>query len=51
MERKIALAIIASDEAIEEGLVAIIESVKGKVHGVFVAFTGDPALDAYVQIA
>lgn len=39
MER-IALAVIAGDSAIEEGFERMLRSVAGKVHGVFVAYTG-----------
>ena len=37
---KIALAIIAGDDAIEDGFERMIESVKGEVQGVFVSFNG-----------
>lgn len=39
-EERIALAVIAGDSAIEEGFERMLRSVAGKVHGVFVAYTG-----------
>ncbi len=39
-EERIALAVIAGDSAIEEGFERMLKSVAGKVHGVFVAYTG-----------
>jgi hypothetical protein len=39
-QERIALAVIAGDSAIEEGFERMLKSVAGKVHGVFVAYTG-----------
>lgn len=40
MTERIALAVIAGDDAIEEGILRMLDSAKDQVHGAFVAFNG-----------